>query len=126
MIIDQSLFSFHRLYKKNNQSGNNKKLILLPQFGTVELNAIFYGKPCSPKKLFIDELPSISEKRDARKLKITVSTNQMQVLDLFNAHNTLTFNVIYLSLFFMQIFFKNYFHDLIICRKFKLKLKFPD
>ncbi|XP_022171604.1 cullin-3-like isoform X1 [Myzus persicae] len=85
---------FQKLYKKNNQSGNNKKLILLPQFGTVELNAIFYGKPCSPKKLFIDELPSISEKRDARKLKITVSTNQMQVLDLFNAHNTLTFNEI--------------------------------
>jgi len=101
------MFSFHRIYKKDTQGGNaNKKLMLLPQFGRVELNAIFYGKLCSAEQLFLNELSTINTKRDVRKVKLVVTTYQMCVLDLFNVHNTLTYEVIYSSLFFMQVFEK--------------------
>lgn len=100
MINYQVLFSFHRIYEKHNRK---KKLMLLPQFGTVELNAIFYGKP-SPVKCFEEEIPTLKNKRDERMVQLVVTTYQMSVLDLFNDYNTLTYEVIYLTLFFRNNF----------------------
>jgi len=94
MIIDQSLFLFHRIYKENTRDNAKRKLMILPQFGTVELDAVFYGDPCFEKQI-VNGLPTNFNKRRERKVKLEVTTYQMCVLDLFNTHNTLTFEVIY-------------------------------
>jgi len=104
MINDQSLFLFNRIYKENIRDNAKKKLMLLPQFGTVELNANLYGKP-SLDIQYDNELPKNNIKREHRKIKLEVTTYQMCVLDLFNTNNTLTFEVIYSYLFFMKFFF---------------------
>ncbi|XP_029341828.1 cullin-3-like [Acyrthosiphon pisum] len=84
---------FKTIYQKNTQDNAKKKLMLLPQFGTVELNAHFYGKPCLDTQLD-NELPKTNIERVNRKLKLEVTTYQMCVLDLFNTNNTLTFKEI--------------------------------
>jgi len=98
MINDQSLFLFNRIYNENKQDNAKKKLMLLPQFGTVELEAHFFGKP-SLDISFDNELPMNNINRVHRTLKLEVTTYQMCVLDLFNANNTITFEVIYSSLY---------------------------
>jgi len=77
--------------------------MLLPQFGTVELNAIFYGKSC-PFRCFEEETETLKNKNNERMVELVVTTYQMCVLDLFNDYNTLTYEVIYLTLFFRNNF----------------------
>jgi len=80
-----------------------KNLMILPQFGTVELNAYYCINPCSDNQ-FDNESSEFGSDYDERKIKLVVTTHQMCVLDLFNDHNTLTFAVIYLSFFFYKFF----------------------
>lgn len=68
--------------------------MLLPKFDTVELKDVFHGMTHSAKRLIFYELKTISTKRDALKVEPIVTTSQMQVLDLFNAHNTLNYEKI--------------------------------
>jgi len=96
MINYQSLFSFHRIFEKDIVHKPKKSLKLLPQFGTVELNATFYGKCRPTRQLSHNELQSLNNKYEERMVELVVTTYQMCVLDLFNDYNTLTFEVIYL------------------------------
>jgi len=123
MINDQSLFLFNRIYKENTRDNSKKKLMLLPQFGTVELTANFYREPCFDLP-FENELPKKNIKRVYRQVKLEVTTYQMCVLDMFNTNDTITFKVISSSLFFMYNFFKNYYYNLLIYRSYNVKLRF--
>lgn len=77
--------------------------MLLPEFGTVELNAYFCNNLCLDSQ-FDDESSENGSYYDERKIKLVVTTHQMCVLDLFNDHNTLTYAVIYSSFFFSTFF----------------------
>ncbi|CAI6363308.1 unnamed protein product [Macrosiphum euphorbiae] len=82
--------AFKTLYNENKQDNAKKKLMLLPQFGTVELEAHFFGKP-SWDIPFDNELPINHINRVYRELKLEVTTYQMCVLDFVNTNITITF-----------------------------------
>uniref|UniRef100_A0A2S2NJ52 Cullin-3-A n=1 Tax=Schizaphis graminum TaxID=13262 RepID=A0A2S2NJ52_SCHGA len=69
-----------------------KTLKLLPQFGTVELDATFYDAPRSSKRSCDGEYSTTNNQCCVeRKFKVMVTTYQMFVLDMFNTYDFLTY-----------------------------------
>jgi len=78
-------FVYQRFYLAKYQG---RKLILQPQLGTVDLNAVFDQWPDSDEN-------NTHQKLTKRNYLLQVSTYQMCVLSLFNIFDKLTFKVIY-------------------------------
>lgn len=93
MYCNNQPLSFHRFYSKRE---GRKTLKLLPQFGTVELDAIFYDVPKSNKRSCDGEYSTTNNQCCVeRKYRVMVTTYQMCVLDMFNTYDFLTYEVIY-------------------------------
>ncbi|XP_025196814.1 cullin-3-A-like [Melanaphis sacchari] len=84
-------------FKKYYSKGETRKTLkLLPQFGTVELVATYYGEPIFLKRSHDGGKcsPVPNSRRVERHFKVRVTTYQMFVLDLFNTNDGLKFKEI--------------------------------
>jgi len=105
-------FELQRFYLGKH---NGRQLTLQPQLGSADLNAVFYGarRPQDESLTNVSSTASGQQQATERKHIIQVSTYQMCVLLLFNTHDKMTFEVIYI--FFLT---KNYF--IYVCVKMYL------
>ncbi|XP_060845761.1 cullin-3-like [Rhopalosiphum padi] len=113
---------FKTFYSKRE---GRKTLKLLPQFGTVELDAIFYDVPKSNKRSCDGEYSTTNNQCCVeRKYRVMVTTYQMCVLDMFNTYDFLTYERILKETMIPKKSLLNALHGLV--QFHHLLLKFPN
>jgi len=84
---------FHNRFYLSKYKG--RRLTLQPQFGSVDLDAVFYGSKLSLSKRRLSSSDNSLNTSTVRKHIIQVSTYQMCILLMFNNHEKLSFEVNY-------------------------------